>query len=47
MSWTACDTAVDFRARLRLVLQSTARISYQHKTYVHYNHKKTRTIHPL
>jgi len=25
MSWTACDTAVDFRASLCLALQSTAK----------------------
>jgi len=28
MSWTACDTAVDLRPRLRLALQSTARSNW-------------------
>jgi hypothetical protein len=44
MSWTACYTAVDFRARLRFALQSPARSNYIHETYLYHRHKKSERI---
>lgn len=41
--WVICYTPVDFRASLRLALQTTARSNYIHETYVHNTNEKSRS----